>query len=98
VLNGNLLVDGSVAAKALSVDNLAAINANLGNVVAGDLYGTTLHGGAGYATSAPGWPSPGNLGVGYHLSSDGLYIGNPQNGKYFGVDAAGNMYTPQFPL
>ena len=98
VLNGNLLVDGSVAAKALSVDNLAAINANLGNVVAGDLYGTTLHGGAGYATSAPGWPSPGNLGVGYHLSSDGLYIGNPQNGKYFGVDAAGNMYTPQFSV
>ena len=98
VLNGNLLVDGSVAAKALSVDNLAAITAILGNVRAGDLYGTTLHGGAGYATSAPGWPSPGNLGVGYHLSSDGLYIGNPQNGKYFGVDAAGNMYTPQFSV
>jgi hypothetical protein len=98
VINGNLLVDGSVAAKALSVDKLSAINANLGNVTAGDLYGTTLHGGAGYATSAPGWPATGNLGTGYHLSADGLYIGNPQNGKYFGVDAAGNMYTPQFSV
>ncbi|QKY02818.1 hypothetical protein G3257_11565 [Janthinobacterium lividum] len=98
VLNGNLLVDGSVAAKALSVDNLAAITAILGNVTAGDLYGTTLHGGTGYPTSAAGWPVAGNLGTGYHLSADGLYIGNPQTGKYFGVDGAGNMYTPQFSV
>jgi hypothetical protein len=98
VLNGNLLVPGTVAAQALAVDNLAAITAILGNVTAGDLYGTTLHGGAGYPTNAPGWPSSGNLGTGFNLSADGLYIGNPQNGKYFGVDAAGNMYTPQFSV
>lgn len=98
VLNGNLLVPGTVAAEALAVDNLAAITAILGNVTAGDLYGTTLHGGAGYPTNAPGWPSSGNLGTGFNLSADGLYIGNPQNGKYFGVDAAGNMYTPQFSV
>ncbi|WP_338678909.1 hypothetical protein OPV09_17410 [Janthinobacterium sp. TB1-E2] len=96
VLNGNLLVDGSVAAKALSVDNLAAINANLGNVTAGDLYGTTLHGGAGYPTKAPGWPATGNFGVGYHLSADGLFIGNPQNGQYFSVGSNGDVYAPGF--
>ncbi|QKY09502.1 hypothetical protein [Janthinobacterium lividum] len=98
VLNGSLLVDGTVAAKAIVGDTLGAIRANLGSVVAGDLYGTTLHGGAGYPTNVPGWPATGNFGSGYHLSADGLYIGNPQNGKYFGVDGAGNMYTPQFSV
>ena len=98
VLNGNLLVDGSVAAKALSVDKLSAINANLGNVTAGDLYGTTLHGGAGYPTKAPGWPATGNFGVGYHLSADGLFIGNPQNSQYFSVGSNGDVYAPGFTV
>ncbi|MBW3498880.1 hypothetical protein [Janthinobacterium sp. NKUCC08_JDC] len=98
VLNGNLLVDGSVAAKALSVDNLAAITAILGNVTAGDLYGTTLHGGAGYPTNAHGWPAAGNMGSGFHLSANGLYIGNPQNNRYFGVDGDGNVYAPAFSV
>jgi hypothetical protein len=98
VLNGSLLVDGTVAAKAIVGDTLGAIKANLGSVVAGDLYGTTLHGGTGYPTSASGWPVTGNLGTGYHLSAGGLYIGNPQTGKYFGVDAAGNVFAPAFSI
>ncbi|OEZ50358.1 hypothetical protein JAB1_14730 [Janthinobacterium sp. MP5059B] len=98
VLNGNLLVDGSVAAKAVSVDKLSAFVSNLGEVTAGDLYGTTLHGGPGYPTSASGWPVTGNLGTGYHLSAGGLYIGNPQTGKYFGVDASGNVFAPAFSV
>ncbi|ATD62494.1 hypothetical protein CNX70_21850 [Janthinobacterium svalbardensis] len=92
VLNGNLLVDGSVAAKALSVDNLAAINANLGNVVAGDLYGTTLHGGAGYPTNAYTWPS--NDGQGFHLSSAGLLLGNYSLGKYIEMRSDGFVAMP----
>ncbi|MDO8033575.1 hypothetical protein O3297_09115 [Janthinobacterium sp. SUN128] len=95
VLNGNLLVDGSVAAKALSVDNLAAINADIGNVVAGDLYGTTLHGGTGYPTNAFEWPT--NGAGGFHLSSAGLMIGNFNNGGgWFRVLANGDIYTPGF--
>ncbi|WP_219118966.1 hypothetical protein [Janthinobacterium sp. UMAB-56] len=92
VLNGNLLVDGSVAAKALSVDNLAAISAILGNVVAGDLYGTTLHGGTGYPTNAYGWPS--NGGGGYHLSAQGLLLGNPATGGYVELRGGGYVDMP----
>ena len=92
VLNGNLLVDGSVAAKALSVDNLAAINANLGNVVAGDLYGTTLHGGTGYPTNAYGWPS--NGGGGFHLSARGLLLGNHATGGFVELGGGGYVSMP----
>ena len=92
VLNGNLLVDGSVAAKALSVDNLAAINANLGYVTAGDLYGTTLHGGAGYPTNVYTFPS--NGGIGYHLSSAGLLLGNYSQGKYIEMRSDGYVDMP----
>lgn len=92
VLDGNLLVDGSVAAKALSVDNLAAINANLGNVVAGDLYGTTLHGGAGYPTNVYTWPS--NGGLGFHLSAQGLLLGNPATGGYVELGSSGYVSMP----
>jgi hypothetical protein len=92
VLNGNLLVDGSVAAKALSVDKLSAINADLGNVVAGDLYGTTLHGGAGYPTNAYAWPT--NAGVGFHLSSAGLLLGNYSLGKYIEMRSDGYVDMP----
>ncbi|MEF2265351.1 hypothetical protein V3C40_01045 [Janthinobacterium sp. LS2A] len=93
VLNGNLLVDGSVAAKALSVGNLAAINANLGNVTAGDLYGTTLHGGSGYPTNTYAWPS--NGGTGFHLSSQGLLIGNRYvPGGYIQLSSTGLLDMP----
>ena len=94
VLNGNLLVDGSVAAKALSVDKLSAINANLGSVVAGDLYGTTLHGGAGYPHSSRTWPT--NGGAGFHLSEGGLLLGNFFTGSYVQIDADGEIRAPGF--
>ena len=92
VLNGNLLVPGTVAAQALAVDNLAAITAILGNVRAGDLYGTTLHGGAGYPTNAYTWPS--NGGQGYHLSSAGLLLGNYSLGKYIEMRSDGFVAMP----
>ncbi|OHV96192.1 hypothetical protein AKG95_15395 [Janthinobacterium lividum] len=92
VLNGNLLVPGTVAAGALAVDNLAAITAILGNVRAGDLYGTTLHGGEGYPTNAYKFPS--NGGLGFHLSSAGLLLGNYSLGKYIEMRSDGFVAMP----
>ena len=97
VINGNLLVDGSVAAKAVSVDRLSAFSANLGNVTAGDLYGTTLHGGTGYPTNAYAWPS--NGGTGFHLSAQGLLIGNRNvPGGFFQLSSTGYFEMPGFTV
>ncbi|WP_143450339.1 hypothetical protein [Janthinobacterium sp. BJB446] len=93
VLNGNLLVDGSVAAKALSVDKLAAISADLGSVTAGDLYGTTLHGGPGYPTNAYSWPGAA-AGGGFHLSAAGLLMGNRNAGAFVEMRSDGYVAMP----
>ena len=93
VLDGSLLVDGTVAAKALSVDQLSSIAADLGKVTAGDIYSATLHGGAGYPTNAYIWPS--NGGTGFHLSSEGLLIGNPYvPGGYIQLSSTGLLNMP----
>jgi len=92
VLNGSLLVDGTVAAKAIVGDTLGAIKANLGSVVAGDLYGTTLHGGPGYPGNAYVWPS--NGGIGFHLSEQGLLLGNPATGGYVELGSGGYVSMP----
>ncbi|MFZ4874202.1 hypothetical protein ACL9RI_03880 [Janthinobacterium sp. Mn2066] len=92
VLNGNLLVDGTVAATALAVDKLSAVSANLGNVTAGDLYGTTLHGGTGYPSNTYAWPT--NGGSGFHLSERGLLIGNPHAGSHVELNAGGYVSMP----
>lgn len=51
-----------------------------------------INGGAytGYA-----WPA---TGTGFHLSSSGLLLGNFNTGKYFRVEANGNVYAPQFSI
>ena len=92
VLNGNLLVDGSVAAKAVSVDKLSAFVSNLGEVTAGDLYGTTLHGGPGYPSNIYAWPN--NSGGGFHLSERGLLLGNPATGGYVELGSGGYVSMP----
>ena len=94
VLNGNLLVPGTVAAKALAVDSLSAVSGILGKVTAGDISATTIHGGPGYPAAAWGWPS--NGGNGFHLSADGMLMGNFAAGKYARFDPNGDIYTPQF--
>ncbi len=94
VLNGNLLVPGTVAAKALAVDELAAISSTLGKVKAGDITASTLHGGPGYAHSSFGWPPAADSGGGYHLSEQGLLLGNYKSGRYFIVYANGQMEAP----
>ncbi|WP_332859362.1 hypothetical protein [Janthinobacterium svalbardensis] len=94
VLNGNLLVPGTVAAKALAVDELAAISSILGKVKAGDISASTIHGGPGYAHSSFDWPSAAGLGGGFHLSEQGLLLGNFESGRYFAVYANGQIESP----
>ena len=81
---------------ALKVGQLSAISADLGKVTAGDIYSATIHGGVGYPTGVYGWPS--NGGNGFHLSQDGLLMGNANLGKYARFDPNGDIYTPQFKV
>jgi hypothetical protein len=76
----------------LKVAQLSALAIDAGNITAGDFYGTTMHGGTGYLTSAYAWPT--NGGGGFHLSSSGLLLGNANLGKYFQVTAAGDLFAP----
>jgi hypothetical protein len=86
----------SLQANKIVATTLAAISANLGSITSGDVYGTVIHGGAGYPHSGYSWPS--NGGTGFHLSALGLLIGNASSGKYFQVDTVGNIYAPQFSI
>ncbi|KQQ40472.1 hypothetical protein ASF61_06885 [Duganella sp. Leaf126] len=71
---------------------LDAFTANLGRMTSGDITGTVLHGGPGYAHSTYTWPQ--NLQGGYHLSADGLLLGNPLTGRYFQLTGSGDVYAP----
>lgn len=42
------------------------------------------------------WPASGLTGA--HLSSSGLLIGNANDGKFFQVEADGDIYAPQFQI
>ncbi|SDA37995.1 MULTISPECIES: hypothetical protein [unclassified Janthinobacterium] len=101
VLNGNLLVDGSVAAKAVSVDKLSAFVSDLGEVKAGDIYSCTMHGGAGYPTAGYAWPNGTGNGQGFHLSGQGLRFGDYNNGagtQYFEISPDGRIFAPGFTI
>ena len=101
VLNGNLLVDGSVAAKAVSVDKLSAFVSDLGEVKAGDIYSCTMHGGAGYPTASYAWPNGTGNGQGFHLSGQGLRFGDYNNGagtQYFEISPDGRIFAPGFTI
>ena len=81
---------------ALKVGKLSAISADLGSILSGDIYGTVLHGGTGYPTGAYAWPT--NTQGGFHLSEQGLLIGNFNAGRYVQIDATGNFYAPKFQI
>ncbi|KQQ31986.1 hypothetical protein ASF61_16760 [Duganella sp. Leaf126] len=74
------------------VGQLSAIAADIGKITAGDIYSAVLHGGPGYAHSTYEWPK--NLQGGFHLSALGFLMGNPLTGRYFQVDASGDVYAP----
>lgn len=50
----------------------------------------------GVYTSSWGWPA--GTGTGFHLSSSGLLLGNPSTGRYFELDASGDVYAPGFSI
>ncbi|PIG29411.1 hypothetical protein CLU93_3719 [Janthinobacterium sp. 35] len=98
VLNGGLLVNGTVAAKALAVDELSAITSILGKVKAGDISASTIHGGPGYPTPAYAWPMGAGGGKGFHLSEKGILFGDYNGGvpgaQYFSAGANGQIDAP----
>ena len=102
VLNGNLLVDGTVAAKALNADKLSAIRAILGDVTAGTIGSSVIYGGAGYPGPAFAWPMGTGGGKGFHLSAAGLLMGDYNGGmpgsQYFAVTADGSISAPGFTI
>lgn len=76
IINGDLLVDGTISADKLSVTNLAAIHADLGTVTAGSITGTAgidITGQAKFAGSTTG--GPGTTAV----------LANLAEGSQFGV-------------
>jgi len=94
-INGNLLVDGTIAARALAVDDLAAITGKFSRMTSGDIEGAVIHGGSGYPYGH-GYNWPTNGGDGFHLSAEGLLFGNFNAAKYAQFDANGDIRTPQF--
>jgi hypothetical protein len=73
-----------VTPQGITTPSLAALNAILGDCYAGSLRGGSY---AGYA-----WPTDG--GGGFYLGPPGLLIGNANLGRYFQVEANGNLYMP----
>ena len=102
VLNGNLLVAGTVAAKALIADKLSAIRAILGDVTAGTIGSSVIYGGPGYPTPAYGWPMGTGGGKGFHLSAAGLLMGDYNGGapgaQYVAITADGSISAPGFTI
>ena len=91
-IDGGLLVDGTVGAKAMSVDRLSALAANLGSVTAGDMYGVSVRGGA---FNDVNWPTSGG---GFYLGADVFRMGNYNTGKYFEVYPSGDVRAPGFTI
>lgn len=52
----------------------------------------------GGAYSSYAWPAAGAGNTGFYLGPEGLKVGNANNGKYFQVDADGNLTAPQFSI
>ena len=83
----NAVVRGTVYASAGSFTG--SIYASSGAVGGVNISGGGLNAGGftGYA-----WPTSGQNG--FHLGPGGLLLGNPHDGKYFQVTAAGNVFAP----
>ncbi len=85
VIDGNLLVSGTISADKIGANQITAAKINGQNLV--------IFGGSHSATY--GWPASGG---GFHLSSSGLLLGNFNTGSYFQVSAAGAVTAPGFSI
>lgn len=81
VIDGNLLVNGTISGNKIGANTITATNINGQNL--------TIFGGS--HTSSYTWPASGG---GFHLSSSGLLLGNFNTGSYFQVTAAGAVSAP----
>jgi predicted phage tail protein len=92
-ITGDKVAAGTISATNISVASLSALSANLGTVTAGWVSGLKFTTGnfTDYA-----WPAPG--GTGSYLGPSGLLLGNANNGRYFQVTAAGDIYAPGFSV
>lgn len=70
----------------ITTPSISAINAILGDCYAGSLRGGSF----------PGYQWPGDGGGGFYLGPPGLLLGNANTGRYFQVEANGNIYAPGF--
>ena len=65
----------------------------------GAIGGVNISGGGLNAGGYTGYAWPAASGPnGFHLGPGGLLLGNPHDGKYFHVTAAGNVYAPGFSI
>lgn len=86
VINGNLLVTGSITGDKIAANAITASQINGQNLV---IY-------SGSHTSTFVWPASGN---GMHLSGSGLLLGNANTGPgYFRVQSNGDIYAPGFTV
>ncbi|MDN2671402.1 hypothetical protein OX459_08365 [Janthinobacterium sp. SUN026] len=81
---------------ALKVGQLSAISIDAGKIEAGEFKGVKIYGGPGYPTASYDWPSNG-LG-GFHLSAQGLKLGNALTGGYIELRSDGSIYMPGFSI
>ena len=88
----NAVVRGTVYASAGSFTG--SIYASSGAIGGVNISGGGLNAGGytGYAWPAASGPN------GFHLGPGGLLLGNPHDGKYFHVTAAGNVFAPGFSI
>ncbi len=89
-VTATMIQAGAVTAIKINVTDLSAISANMGTITAGSVHGGFFHGGG--FTNAYSWPVSGQTG--FHLSSSGLLLGNANDGKFFQVNANGDVYAP----
>lgn len=102
-IDGNLVVDGTITARTINVNQLSAITARLGYVTAGqlDISGDGV-GGWGYMRSAGKWLGDGNWGWVFARHTDGdTFVELNCNGmglQMHGADGSFRLWGPNFNL
>ncbi|QZA80868.1 phage tail protein [Deefgea piscis] len=93
-IRGDMLIDGSVTAKSLSVTNLQAVTTNTGSLnVTGDL---KMTGGAILGGACWGWDwkgGSGNMSQNMYLGPNGLLLGSYNAGRYLQYSALDGSLT-----
>lgn len=85
-IDGDVLVSGTVTAAKIMVEKLSAISADLGKIVAGEIYGTYI------ATRENAFPRA------EMSASDNLFAAMSDSSNYVAVDAIGGNNSPQVLL